>query len=666
MNVDYSQPFTSGPLDNGFDTYFGVDASNYPPYAFLRDRYTVGSDLVTHASPSGQISGNPTDAYNTAGPTIPGFDITNTLPTIISEATSYISSKANQANPFFAYLPLTAPHSPILPPVPLQGTTGKGPYGDFIATVDWAVGRVLDTLADPDNDPNTADSILDNTLVVFTADNGATKLFSFSTSTGSINGVPLRGEKAQIYEGGDRVPFLAQWPGHVPAGTVNNHIIELNDLLATAADLVGPTLLPANTAGDSYSILPELLGSASNPVRTTGISHSTNNVLAIRQVDPAGSEWKLIFSPGDGGYNDFQRVDPMVATTDFTKLQLYNLSSDPGEQTNLLSNGGSQSMQTKAMQLKKILQGYLASGQSKLIQSTTNNPTMLVDFGESSLKTNQVGWNNVSGGVGTRPVANLALFDQYGGSTGIVLKTSWSSSAGGVASVGSALYNGPYPPDLNGLPTSALSDGFFANNGTKLTISLESLDSHATYDLLFYGASASSGPVYSLFTVNGSTSQQVHISPIFNNSTQVAEVSGVLPNGQNQIQIEFEGRLANGAIGGGGWLNFMRIVEHLLEVPGDYNGDRLVDLADYTAWRNAFGNVGASLADGNHDGIVNSADFVVWRRAMGANLLGSGSSLEPTQNVPEPSTNVLTAIGVVGSCRASLRRRSRWPITEIT
>src|SRR6185312_13129398 len=140
---------------------------------------------------------------------------------------------------------------------------------------------VLDTLKDPNHDGNFSDSVLDNTLVVFTADNGVADQWGFSTSAGSINGTPLRGAKATIYEGGTRLPFVAQWTGHVPAGTVNNHLVQHNDLMATVANITGSTL--SSTMGeDSINIMSELTGSATTPVRTFGVTHSYQGTFAIR------------------------------------------------------------------------------------------------------------------------------------------------------------------------------------------------------------------------------------------------------------------------------------------------------------------------------------------------------------------------------------------------
>jgi len=674
-NIDFTQPFTNGPLDHGFDTYFGIAGSaSEGPYAFIRDNRVVGADLSTPCSasapgscPVGLTQGNPFSATNVAGPVTPGFSTQDVLPTITNEALSYIGQRANQGNPFFAYMPINAPHEPIVPPSSANGQSGvSGPkqgYGDFLLSVDTIVGQVLDKLADPDGNPQTPDSVLENTIVVFTADNGYASQWGFNTSAGKINGTPLRGSKALVYEGGTRVPYLTQWTGHIPAGTVNNNLMQLNDFMATVKAITGATL-PASAAEDSINMLPELTGTATSPLRTAGVTHSANGTYSIRQFDSANNEWKLTFTPGNGDLSDNQKVDPKANITNFTKLQLYNLTSDPGEQANLLAGGGSLAMQQKALQLQGVLRDYLYAGRSVNIPPRTGTngvSAMLVDFGQTSRQTSLNGWNNVSGAEATRPNIAMGLYDQGGGYTGIVLKTSWVGSGfdSGVGSLANA-YNGPaYPSQLTGYPWTALSDDFYVRNGNTLTITLESLDAHATYDLLFYGA-ASSGPEMSLFTVTGSTVEQVSISPLVNNSTKVATVSGMMPDSLNRIQILFEGRHADGSLGGAGFLNFMRIVEHLLEIPGDYNNDRLVDMADYASWRSAFGETGTNLADGNHDGVVDMADYVVWRHAYtswtSGPAAGVGNDFSP---VPEPSS-LVGGVSLVGMIALSHRwRKSR-------
>ncbi len=682
-NVNFSQPFTGGPIDHGFDTYFGVVSSaNEGPYAFIRDNKTVGPDLVTPTSPTGQVYGNPVNTiYNHIGPIAPGYDIRDTLPTIVGQATAYIGAKANQANPFFAYIPLTAPHEPINPPSFAQGQTGlhgnsasEPDFGDFLWATDWAVGQVLDKLQDPDGNPNTNDSVANNTIVVFTADNGATKVFQFDSSTGSINGVPMRGDKQTVYEGGFRVPFVAQWPGHIPAGSVNNHIVELNDLMATAASLTNYSL-PTNAAEDSVNIMPELLGTATTGVRNTNVGHSFAGALDIRQTDSAGNNWKLIFTSGDGGTNPIEGskvVDPKAALTDFTKVQLYNLTSDPGESTNLLSGGGSAAMQQKALQLQKVLQGYMYAGRSTAIPprtSTTGTSTMLVDFGLTTQTTNLVGWNNVNGNADGDPSVAKGLYDQGGGYMGIILKSQFVN-AGQSTGVCAAVcnWNGPYPSDVASYPSDALKDGFYMKDGQKLVVSLENLDAHATYDFLFY-AGAQNFIDYSLFTVTGATSQQGFIAPVNHNSTQTVHIDGIMADASGKITINVEGRRADGSLedpnivgDANGMINFMRIIEHLLEVPGDFNNDRYVDSADYAAWKSQFGMTGSGLAaDGNHDGVVDAGDYNIWRKAMSSITpgAGAGSGLVITGPgvVPEPTSCGLAAMGLVALISTLGRRR---------
>jgi hypothetical protein len=535
--------------------------------------------------------------------------------------------------------------------------------------MDWAVGQILDKLENPDGNPETNDSIVDNTIIVLTSDNGATKLFSFNTSPGSINGVPMRADKQTVYEGGSRVPFLAQWSGQIPAGTVNGNMIELNDFMATVADLTNYSL-PANSAEDSRNILPELLGTATSPVRDVSVGHSFNGTFTVRQTDTGGNSWKLIFSNGNGGTVPAMagtKIDPKATITNFGSLQLYNLTTDPGEQTNLLAGGGTPAMQQKTLQLQKLLQDYIYAGRSVNIppRTASNDSVMQIDFGENSLKTSGSGWNNASAAIGTRPNLAMGLYDQGGGYMGIVMKTSWTvagSNPGGVASLGPNLWgDNPgenYPAAVNGLPVTALEDAWFIRNGNKLTISLENLDAHATYDFLFYGASGAVGPEYSLFTVTGSNSGQASITPILNNSTQVATVNGIMANSMNRISIDFEGRFADGSVGGGGFLNFMRIIEHLLELPGDYNGDRYVDSSDYSVWRAAYGTVGTSLADGNHDGIVDAADYTIWRHAFANAGSGAGAGFGPGgAAVPEPGILGLAAMLSIGWVTTSRRRR---------
>jgi dockerin type I repeat protein len=384
----------------------------------------------------------------------------------------------------------------------------------------------------------------------------------------------------------------------------------------------------------------------------------------------------LIFTSGDGGTNPIEGskiVDPKAALTDFTKVQLYNLTSDPGESMNLLAGGGSAAMQQKALQLQKVLQGYMYAGRSTAIPArtgTSGTSTMLVDFGLTSQTTNLLGWNNVNGTADGDPSVGKGLYDQGGGYMGIILKSQFVT-AGQSTGVCAAVcnWNGPYPSELASYPSDALKDGFYMKDGQKLVVSLENLDAHATYDFVFYAA-AQNFIDYSLFTVTGSSSQQGHIAPVNQNSTQVVHIDGIMADASGKITINVEGRRSDGSLenpnivgDANGMVNFMRIIEHLLEVPGDFNNDRYVDSADYAAWRNQFGSTGSGLsADGNHDGVVDGSDYLIWRKAMSSITPGAGAggglTITGPGGVPEPTSCGLAAMGLA-ALFSTLGRRQR-------
>ncbi len=193
-------------------------------------------------------------------------------PALGKKAVAYIDERAKSGGPFFLYLPLSTPHTPIAPAAEFVGKSGAEKYGDWLYEGDWVLGQILDALE--------RNHLADNTLVIATSDNGA---------AGRVY-APLRGAKTSIYEGGHRVPFLARWPGKIKAGSTCDDTICLNDLLATSAEIIGAKL-PDNAAEDSVSILADLLGTAKAPAREATVHQSASGDLAIRQ-----GPWKLIFN----------------------------------------------------------------------------------------------------------------------------------------------------------------------------------------------------------------------------------------------------------------------------------------------------------------------------------------------------------------------------------
>ncbi len=349
-NVDFEQPIGSGPLTRGFDTYFGVDLPNYPPYCFIDQDHTVG----VPSSPAPMQKGK----CNRPGPIVPGWNLTNILPEITRHAVKYIDEAAGKDKPFFLYFPLTAPHYPVVPETSFKGRSRAGDYGDFVAQVDWTVGQVLASLE--------RTHLATNTLVIFTSDNGPECV---EVDPGAYERVRrydhwsmdgLRGVKRDAWEGGHRVPFLARWPGHIPRGKVSKEIICEVDLLATCAALLHRSL-PPNAGEDSYDILPVLLGKkVERPIREATVLHSGNGRFAIRQ-----GNWVFIDAPtGDGNGG------PKGGEPDWFKEQrgyqkhnypgeLYDLRRDLSQRRNLYA-----SHPEIVQKLKALLEKYKTEGRS--------------------------------------------------------------------------------------------------------------------------------------------------------------------------------------------------------------------------------------------------------------------------------------------------------------
>lgn len=247
------------------------------------------------------------------------------LPRLGKRAVSYVQEHAADAkagNPFFLYLPLTSPHTPILPTPEWQGKSGLGAYGDFVMMTDSIVGDVLDAL--------DREGLTDNTLVIFTADNGCSPQAGTDKleQQGHFASERLRGYKADIWDGGHRVPFLVRWPGKVKAGSQSTALICHTDFMATCAEILGAKL-PDNAAEDSVSFLSALLGDAGTPDRTV-IHHSISGRFAVRM-----GRWKLCLCPGSGGWA--KPGDAEAAKQGLPTIQLYDLMADIAEARNLSS-----------------------------------------------------------------------------------------------------------------------------------------------------------------------------------------------------------------------------------------------------------------------------------------------------------------------------------------
>ncbi len=341
-DVDFTKPFGGGPLAHGFDRFLGISASlDMPPYAYLENEYVA-------RPPTGTIGDSPKPKMWRAGAISDDFEHEDVLPKLGELALEEIAARAAdpEGAPFFLYLALAAPHTPIVPTPEFLGKSGATVYGDFNLQVDDLVGRILAAL--------DAAGLGENTLVIFTADNGVApacnleelRAFNHDSSAG------FRGHKADIYEGGHRIPFIARWPRMIPAGTRCAEPIAQADLLATCAEILGMPL-PDDAGEDSVSILPLLRGTAATaPGREGIVHHSENGSFAIRD-----GKWKLCLCPGSGGWSFPHPVND--AALDLPPFQLFDLESDPGEQTNLAA-----AHPEEANRLRALMRSFIERGRS--------------------------------------------------------------------------------------------------------------------------------------------------------------------------------------------------------------------------------------------------------------------------------------------------------------
>mgnify|MGYP006281388855 CR=1 FL=1 len=320
-NIDYSARIGGGPVDRGFDSYFGVDVPNFAPYTWFEDDHLVEVPTVE----------KPNDMYGGPGKMLPGWSLEAMIPEFTRRAVDFIESRAApdaDDAPFFLYFPLTSPHSPIVPNAPFKGKSGIGNYGDFVCEVDWVVGQVMNALERA--------GIGDNTLLIFTSDNGPERrtpddegVYHRAETTGHYSMGRWRGIKRDAWEGGHREPFVAAWPNVIPAGTICDQTVGLGDLMATCADILG-TELPVNAGEDSVSMLPLLQGQTGTPTRDCVIHHSMSGRFVIRSGD-----WVLIDSPtGDDNDEPDWLQKQRGYTPHHQPGELYNLNDDPIQRHN--------------------------------------------------------------------------------------------------------------------------------------------------------------------------------------------------------------------------------------------------------------------------------------------------------------------------------------------
>lgn len=361
--VDYSGLIENSPNGYGFDYFYGISASlDFPPYVYIENnRFTEPA--------TEQVKASRFPAYSRAGEQGPTFKHIEALDHLTAKATAYLTTRSKEATPFFLYFPMTSPHKPVLPAPRFRGKSGLGDYGDFVMHADWVVGEIQKTLA--------ATGLADNTLLMVTSDNGSymyrldapecpanltsqsqkpegdmdhvsdSTIQGFASKHHRANG-PWRGTKADVWEGGHHIPFLARWPGKVAPGSRCDRTICLVDLMATAAHMLDIPL-SMDMGEDSFSLIPLLLGHEETWTRPPVVHHSSNGTFALRE-----GKWKLIAGKGSGG-----RGKPGSKPWS-TPYQLYDMRSDPGETTDL-----AEQYPNEVTRLTGTLNSMIQSGRSR-------------------------------------------------------------------------------------------------------------------------------------------------------------------------------------------------------------------------------------------------------------------------------------------------------------
>ena len=345
--IDFSQPVKNGPDINGFDGYYGHCGSlDMAPYVWV----DTGKPTAIPQREEGVTKKQDPYGWYRKGPISPDFKIDDVLPHLFEKSIDYINERAaaaKEGKPFFLYLPLPAPHTPIVPVPPFKNASGMNPYADFVMQVDHHMGELFAAVK--------AAGIDDNTIIFFTSDNGCSPEANFEVlkNHGHDPSAGFRGHKADIYEGGHRVPFIVRWPTEIKAGQTTNAITCLTDLYSTLRELTGQA---AEDLGgeDSFSLLPIFKGEAQNG-RTSLVSHSIGGSFSIRQGD-----WKLCLSAGSGGWSAPR--EPVAKKNGLPSMQLFNLRSDRGEQTNLVEDNPQQVERLLQLLSKEVENGRCTPG----------------------------------------------------------------------------------------------------------------------------------------------------------------------------------------------------------------------------------------------------------------------------------------------------------------
>ncbi|MCB0666350.1 MAG: arylsulfatase [Saprospiraceae bacterium] len=309
----FDQPIREGPTTRGFDYYFGTHVPNFPPFTFIENDQIVEQPTETYQYDPGE--GVVMPRTFDGAPIAPGWKFDQILPTLTDRAVNYIHQKANEEEPFFLYFSMTSPHEPVVPSEAFKGKSGIAAIADFVMETDWSAGQVIQALEDA--------GVAENTLVIFTADNGHSGYTGWDTliNAGHYPSGEYRGHKADIWEGGHRVPLVVRWPGYVSSNTRTNQVVCLTDIFATVGNMLDKEI-PPDAAVDSYSFLPVLTGKSNAGMRENIVHHSVHGEFAFRN-----GPWKIIFQMAEETRDASRGKETIV--------RLYNLANDVRETTDV-------------------------------------------------------------------------------------------------------------------------------------------------------------------------------------------------------------------------------------------------------------------------------------------------------------------------------------------
>lgn len=345
-HFDWSRRFRGGPLDHGFDYYFGDNVINFPPYTWIEnDKVLKVPDITFTKTPKSTKEGK---WECRTGPGRSDWDFYQVLPTLAEKGAEYIRSRKGQEKPFFLYFPLPSPHAPIVPTDEFDNTSKAGAYGDFVVQTDHSCGMLLDALKES--------GLESNTIVFFSADNGPEAYaYPRDEKFDHWSAAPLRGLKRDIYDGGHRVPTILRWPGITDAGSVTEALFSQVDLMATLADYLDFDL-PDQSAEDSHDFYPFLSKKNEMPPRNSMVHNMFKDRYAIRS-----DGWVLVNHTTGAARQPSKAWRNKHEAPPYGEelVGLYQISKDVGQRKNLAKDHPD-----KVAELKQVLKTIREQGYS--------------------------------------------------------------------------------------------------------------------------------------------------------------------------------------------------------------------------------------------------------------------------------------------------------------